>query len=141
MMDATKPWKCPDETWDGIFCEHVLEHMTYTNAVKLLAEARRTLKPGAWIRLVIPDLSIYVRNYMCNGAVLPYLGHPAIAMSSLTQSWGHASVWDGGLACEVLGMTGFREVTQASFGIGRDHRLIKDQRDRSIDSLYVEARK
>jgi hypothetical protein len=27
VMDATKPWKCPDNYWDGIFTEHVLEHL------------------------------------------------------------------------------------------------------------------
>lgn len=141
MLDATKPWKCLDDIWDGIFCEHVLEHLTYSDAVKLLTEAHRTLKHGAWIRLVTPDLAIYVRNYASNGAVLPYLGHPAIAMSNLTQSWGHVSVWDGDLTCEALRMAGFCEVAQTSFGIGRDQRIVKDQRERSVDSLYVEARK
>ncbi len=37
-MDATKPWKCPDNYWDGIFTEYVLEHFSYKDAIFAIGE-------------------------------------------------------------------------------------------------------
>lgn len=41
---------------DAIFAAHFLEHLTPAEAAALLTECRRVLKPGAAIRIVVPDL-------------------------------------------------------------------------------------
>ena len=60
-MDATKPWKCPDNYWDGIFTEHVLEHLSYKDAIFAIGECYRPLKPGAWLRISVPDIDKFIR--------------------------------------------------------------------------------
>ena len=37
-LDITKPWKCPDNHWDGIFTEHVIEHVSYSQSVFVFQE-------------------------------------------------------------------------------------------------------
>jgi predicted SAM-dependent methyltransferase len=143
MLDITRPWRCPDDYWDGIFSQHVIEHVSYSAAVGVFKECYRTLKPGAWMRVCVPDLAKYVRYY--RGEIgddrLFSFPHPAVAISFLTQMHMHRSVWDSDLMTKVLGEIGFRDAAAVSFGHGSDARLVKDDAEKTPESLYVEARK
>ena len=142
-LDITKPWKCPDNHWDGIFTEHVLEHVTYAQAVHVLREALRTMKRGAWLRISVPDLGKYGEYYLGGGqdAELGDFPHPALAISFLTQMHMHRSAWDGDLLVQVLIEAGFADARVAGFGQGSDLRLLRDDPDKMQESVYVEARK
>jgi hypothetical protein len=63
MLDLTKPIRCSDAYWHGIFCEHTLEHLSYAECVLALSEMHRILRPGAWLRVVVPDLDKYIAFY------------------------------------------------------------------------------
>jgi hypothetical protein len=41
-LDITRPWRCVDNYWDGIFTQHVVEHTTYaeTGSAALVLRAR-----------------------------------------------------------------------------------------------------
>jgi predicted SAM-dependent methyltransferase len=142
-LDITKPWKCSDDRWDGIFTEHVIEHVTYSQAMFVLRECLRTLKLGTWLRISVPDLAKYVRVYREEAeASLPLsFPHPALAVSFLTQMHLHKSTWDSDLMIKVLTELGFKDAQSVDFGIGNDQRLIQDDKDKKGESLYVEARK
>ena len=142
-LDITRPWRCADDYWDGIFTQHVLEHVTYSQAVHVLKECHRTLKSGAWIRICVPDLARYVRYYRgeIDDAQFFRVPHRALALSFLTQMHLHRSVWDADLMVEVLGELGFDNTSAVSFGNGSDARLVKDDPSKAAESLYVEARK
>jgi SAM-dependent methyltransferase len=141
MLDITRPWKCADNVWDGIFTQHCLEHLSYSGAMAALREAHRTLKPGGWMRVVVPDLAKFVRNYVERGALFPDFGHPAMAMSELTQSWAHLSVWDAELMRMAMEGVGFHDVKEVTFRVGADPRLLIDDRAREDGSLYMEGQK
>ena len=143
-LDASKPWRCHDNHWEGIFTEHMIEHLSYQGALVCLREAMRTLRPGKWIRIVVPDLGRYVEFY--NNGTADIAGSEkfafgAEAISCLTQNWGHSSVWDETLLTAVLGEIGFINITRVDFGQGTDKRLIIDKPERRAESLYVEAQK
>jgi predicted SAM-dependent methyltransferase len=140
-LDIGRPWKCPDDHWDGIFTQHVLEMMHYSKAALALREAFRTLKPGAWLRVVLPDFRRYLAVY--NGAQtdFPPLPHPLLWISNLTQMHLARSTWDADLLIQVLGEIGFTEVAEVTFGAGSDPRLLKDGPEKEHQSFYVEARK
>lgn len=57
MLDITRQWHCPDDYWDGIFTQHVIEHLSYSEATGAFKECHRTLKPGTWLRVCVPDLA------------------------------------------------------------------------------------
>ena len=142
-LDITRPWRCPADHWDGVFTEHVIEHLSYSEALRAFGECLRTLKPGGWLRVSVPDLGKYVEFY---GGGRPHsdfdrLPHPAVAISFLTQMHLHRSAWDADLLIRVLGELGFANVRQVGFGLGTDARLLRDDPDKAGETLYVEARK
>lgn len=142
-LDITRPWRCPPDHWDGVFTEHVLEHVTYSEAIGALREALRTLKPGAWLRISVPDVRTYVEFYEGRLA-RPEFGpipHPAVGISFLTQMHLHRSAWDADLMTRVLTEIGFADASAKSFGVSADPRLARDDPDKAHESLYVEARK
>ena len=142
-LDITRPWKCEDNYWDGIFTQHVLEHVTYSEAVFVLEECLRTLKPGCWIRISIPGIRKYVDFYEGRNSDSFFSQFPrrALAISFFTQMHFHKSAWDGELMTSVLGEIGFRNAREVEYGRGTDTRLIKDQDVKAEESLYVEAQK
>jgi predicted SAM-dependent methyltransferase len=142
-LDITKLWRCADNYWDGIFTEHVLEHLAYSEAIFALKESLRTLKPSAWIRISVPDIAKYVSYYCGNvaDANFPQFPSPAVAISFVTQMHHHRSVWNSDLMVRVLTELGFQDAKSVSFRIGSDPRIIRDDADKMPESLYVEARK
>lgn len=48
---------------DLISCSHMLEHLTYDEGKKFLAECRRVLKPGGVIRVAVPDAELLLSKY------------------------------------------------------------------------------
>jgi predicted SAM-dependent methyltransferase len=54
----------PDNHFDAVYHSHVLEHFTKKDGFFLLSECYRTLKLGAALRLVIPDLENILQAYL-----------------------------------------------------------------------------
>jgi predicted SAM-dependent methyltransferase len=143
MLDITKPWRCQDNFFDGIFTEHVIEHITYSEAVHVMKEAKRTLKPGSWIRISVPAIERCLKLYRQIKTEGPTAEFPeaALCISHLTQMHFHRSVWDAHLMMRLLSETGFVDVQEREFREGADKRLLKDGESKRHESLYVEARK
>jgi SAM-dependent methyltransferase len=59
-VDATKPLPFPDGSVYYIFAEHVIEHLSYAEALGFFKEAHRVLAPGGKIRMVTPNLKKFV---------------------------------------------------------------------------------
>lgn len=143
MIDLRYRLRCPDNYWDGVFCEHTLEHLFPHDVHKILCELLRTLKPKAWLRIVVPDLAQYVDFYSDKAVSSRFSQWPtgAEAIHSLTQQHGHQSVWDAGLLKRAFGQAGYKQVRQVAFMEGSDNRLFQDTADRKWESLYMEAQK
>lgn len=62
-MDLTKRFKYADSTVDYIYSSHTFEHLTYNEAAFVLAECFRVMKPGAVIRVIVPDLEAVISIY------------------------------------------------------------------------------
>jgi predicted SAM-dependent methyltransferase len=134
---------CPNNYWDGVFTEHTLEHLYPIEVLNLLKEIHRTLKKGKWLRVSVPDLEEYVKfyNYQKNREFKKYWKLGAEAIWSLTQNWGHRSVWDYDLLKLFLEKSGFKNIRRVSYKVGTDKYIIKDGKNRKSGSLYIEAQK
>lgn len=55
-----------DDTFDGVYHSHVLEHLTPEAAPFMLGECRRVLKPSGVMRVVVPDLEGIARAYLAS---------------------------------------------------------------------------
>jgi SAM-dependent methyltransferase len=54
----------PDNTFDGIYHCHFIEHVQKTAAEAFLKECLRVLKPGGIMRVVFPDFEFSVKRYI-----------------------------------------------------------------------------
>jgi len=143
MLDLRYSLNCDINYWDGVFTEHVLEHLLPLHALHLLKEILRTLKPGRWLRISVPDLGKYVDYYYRKKSHESFKRWPtgAEAIRSLTQNWGHLSVWDSKLLRNFLYKAGFVNIRKVNFLEGTDKKIIKDSKERAWKSLYMEAQK
>jgi SAM-dependent methyltransferase len=142
-VDLRYALNCPSGYWDGVYCEHTIEHLRPSQAHALFKEVFRTLKPGAWFRVSVPDLARYVRYYQGEPMDEAFGRWPlrAAAIRSVSQGWVHASVWDRELLIAALTFIGFEPVRAVDYRMGEDPRLLKDLPKRRWESLYIEARK
>ncbi|MDJ0798486.1 MAG: hypothetical protein QNJ51_16975 [Calothrix sp. MO_167.B12] len=143
MLDLRFPLNCDDNVWDGVFTEHALEHLYPDQALQLLKELNRTMKPGVWLRVTVPDLKKYVKYY-CGEEVHEKFNKwqtGCEAIRTLTQDHGHLSLWDSELLARFLKEAEFINVKEVSFMQGTDGLLIKDKEGRSWETLYMEAQK
>jgi len=143
MLDMRYPLRCESNYWDGIFTEHAVEHLYPTEARFLFRELFRTLKKGCWLRISIPDLRKHIDYYLGRPVDEKFKRWPggAEALRSLTQNWGHRSVWDERLLDLFLQRAGFINVKKVGFREGTDKKLLMDKEERKWESLYMEAQK
>ena len=62
--DLRRGFPFADETFDVVYGSHVLEHLDPAEAIRLLNECFRVLKPNGIVRVVVPDLETIVRLYL-----------------------------------------------------------------------------
>ena len=142
-LDIRYPLKCDNEHWDGVYTEHTLEHIYPYQTLALLREVHRTMKTGAWIRIIVPDISKYVDYYVGKPSdpLFSRWSPRGAALRSVTQNFLHFAAWDIELMTQCLEMAGFKVIRPRTFGEGADPRLIKDLSTRAYESLYIEAQK
>jgi hypothetical protein len=67
---------------DGIYCSHVLEHLSLNDCRYAIAETFKLLKPGGIFRCVLPDLETYIHEY----TQMRTANNPGAAMHFMNQS-------------------------------------------------------
>ena len=148
LMDFSRRWPFADDSFDGIFCEHVFEHFDFEQGAKLLRESIRVLQPGGSIRIIVPDGAKILKSYCENPAEL--LAHRKtdipFAMDAVNsyfrQRYEHQFIYDYSILRQRLEQTGFVNVAQVAFSHGEGSRaLILDDERYAWESLYVEADK
>ena len=138
----------PANSLDGFYCSHVLEHIERSEVIQMLPRIKRWLKPGAWIRIVLPDLRKLAESYVrrdANADEFVKLTHLSTGGMSTTQwKFGHSYhrwMYDADSFSEILSAAGFTEVTQREFGKSADPHLAElDLPERAEGSLYLEGR-
>jgi predicted SAM-dependent methyltransferase len=143
--DLRFPLLCSDNCVDGIFSSHTLEHLYPNHGWQLLSEMYRILKPGKWLRIIVPDLKIaidYYNGQATNIEMEKRYKYKAEAICRVTQGAGHHSGYDEELLTVALKAQGFINIRKVEFGIeGTDKRLIKEENVRKPYSLVLEAQK
>ena len=124
-LDATKTFPFSETSFDYVFSEHQMEHIGYEDALVMLSECRRILRPGGKIRIAIPSLDQMVQlfgpsrialqdQYIRHVASLCYPGaqnpSPCFAMNAAFMNWGHRFLWDQATLRNTLETKGFAHV-------------------------------
>jgi predicted SAM-dependent methyltransferase len=62
--DVEEPFPIADASLDWCYSEHLIEHLTSEQGIAWLADMRRLLKPGGFVRVSTPDLRRYAEGYV-----------------------------------------------------------------------------
>ena len=160
--DIRRPLPIPSQYAGGLFTEHCLEHIEIQDGSHVLREFYRVMRPGAYIRIIIPDAEIYLTEYakhtrgapfkMPHVTDTPYVRFPGLEggytpVMSVNRVFlhqyekqGHRFIYDFETIAKLLERAGFVHIKKVSFGVGSDPKLLIDIPSREVESLYVEAR-
>jgi predicted SAM-dependent methyltransferase len=158
-LDLRYPFKIESECIDGIFSEHTFEHLAHSEIDNALSESFRILKKNSKIRIIVPDMSIFIKKYYENdkewfkkwketvliGETRRHMHKyftKIFALNFTSNFYYHQSSWDFEMAKDFLERNGFSNVTKCSFREGANELLHdSNSKDRKMVSLYIEALK
>jgi SAM-dependent methyltransferase len=139
---------------DKLYASHVLEHLTYEEALLALANSHTLLKPGGVFRLIVPDLHARASRYLTSSNKADaankfqdstLLGHRTRArgfFAAIIAAYGnshHLWMWDEPSLTDALRRTGFNNIRRYSFGDRYDSDFCRvEQYDRFVSGDIVE---
>lgn len=138
--------------FEGVYTEHCLEHITFACCESVLKEIFRVLKPGATVRIVVPDAELYIDLYcrftQGEDVTFPYVKSvsreefsPIMPTNRISRDHGHLYAYDARCLEIMLGRAGFVGVRKVGFKQGGVVELLIVSEGRKLESLYIEARK
>jgi len=158
VFDCRKNLPFPDNSVRGIFCEHFMEHIDYTEeAPYFVFECHRVLKEGGVLRVIVPDAEQYLKAYGKGGweeltrvrGLDPERRDPWFKCRYNTrmelinvlfrQGHEHKYAYDFETLEFLLRRYGFAKALKQEFGKSLMPELGIDQLARASESLYVEA--
>lgn len=148
LLDFGRPLPFRDDSFDGVFCEHVMEHFSLQDGERIACEVRRILRLGGCFRVVVPDGELALRRYFeapqelvqwrGNGEGTPM----EIVNLYFRQRYEHQFAYDWRTIEKMLLRAGFSAVNRVAYGKSdRCTRLVLDDQKYAWESLYLEALK
>ncbi len=152
--DITVGLPIPDESCKGIYCSHVLEHLSLNDFRDALSNTHRKLQKGGVFRLVLPDLRYYATRYVndeSDNAAMEFMRDTYLGVESRKRGilsfmkyWlgnsQHLWMWDFSTLQAELSRAGFVNIRRASYGDSSDPKFGEvEQLDRWNDCLGIEC--
>lgn len=167
FLNATQPFPFENSTFDYIFCEHLIEHLTYHEGLFMLRECYRILKPGGRIRIATPDFEKIVGLYLqeksdfqhryLEWAVREFLPETKTSMNkdvfvinNFFYCWEHKFIYDRATLQETLEKAAFAEIFCYPPGESDDKnlrcleshgRVIGNEEMNQFETMVLEARR
>lgn len=134
--DLTRALPFVDASVDFVFSSHLLEHLTRAQAVHVLTEARRVLRPDGVVRIAVPDLDTAIGLYE-QGEARRMLEH-YFYLGERGRLGRHRYLYNFALLEEALEEAGFTEVRRRAYreGVVPDLDYLDN---RPEETLFVEA--
>lgn len=135
--DIVKGLPVPDNSCDGVYCSHTLEHLSLEDFRLSLRNTLRILKPGGIFRCVVPDLEIAAREYIqaldrkekdasihfLNSVMLGQRTRPRGTKNLVKTMFGnsnHLWMWDIQSLADALQQAGFKNIRACKFDDSND---------------------
>jgi predicted SAM-dependent methyltransferase len=145
VWDLTKPLPIPAGGVRFVYSEHFVEHISLSDARRLLSHARRVMAPGSTIRISTPDLKVLVDDYQAGRTVR--MDHadwfpetPCQMVNEAVRQWGHSFIYDEAELTRLLGECGFSDVRRVKWGESDFPELRGLESRPDFGDLIVEAR-
>jgi len=140
-----------DHSVEVLYSSHMLEHLDRKGVDAFLMEARRVLRHGAILRVVVPDLNKKVCEYIATGDSNKFVESLLLASDKpktffekikflVVGPRNHRWMYDGKALCNILVSAGFdnpKVLKPGETNISNPGRL--DLFERVSESVYVEA--
>jgi hypothetical protein len=166
--DITLGLPIKEESCDGLFCSHVLEHLSYDDFSTALKNSFLYLKPGGVFRIIVPCLQYHIDKYQtasssdnsreraraaiefCKGTCFGIEGSRSTFLRRLKDAFansGHRWMWDYSSLAYALSNHGFVDIRKFERGNCDDEMFLRPERDHQfIDNgkvfgLAIECRK
>jgi SAM-dependent methyltransferase len=126
-----------DGVADFIYSSHFFEHLYRKDAMNLLEECHRVLKPGGMLRLSLPDLEYAISLYTA-GRKDEMLQNYFFVEDADNHYSRHKYMYDNEMLSSLLAQAGFRDIARCSYREGQvpDSAVLDNRPD---ESLFVEA--
>lgn len=142
---------------DGIYCSHVLEHLSLTDCRIAIKNSYDLLKPGGCFRCVVPSLEAAVNKYIellktnPDTASIAFMNYTLLGLTKRERSiknmilsfWGnshHLWMWDKHSLLKELQSVGFTSVRVCQFNDSKDKKFILvENANRFNDAVAIEA--
>jgi predicted SAM-dependent methyltransferase len=133
-LDASQPFPFPDNSFDYVYSEHMIEHMPYSGGVNMLLESFRVLKPGGRIRITCPDIQFLIDMYQgkpgihqeysdwsCKEVIswAPF-SDPVFTINNYVRSWNHQFIYSKTVLARTMQMAGFADLEEFNISESND---------------------
>jgi SAM-dependent methyltransferase len=152
-LDVRKPFPLPDASFDFVYSEHMLEHLTYDEGQRCLRESLRVLRPGGTIRIATPSLERIAGLYDAGDLEARYVRWavetldpevdaplPGVVVNNFFHSWGHRFVYDPQTLRHALRQAGFVDIEERPVG-ELEHHLAEAPEFNEYETVVLEGRR
>jgi SAM-dependent methyltransferase len=149
-----------DNSCDGLFCSHVLEHLSLNDFRIALKNSYKIVKPGGVFRCIVPDLELAARNYIKDldagkkTSSVTFMGIDTLIglidrpkgikgfVSSYFGNHQHLWMWDYSSLSYELEKCGFKNIKRVYFN-DSDHKMFNllEDPERFLKAVAIECEK
>jgi predicted SAM-dependent methyltransferase len=153
LLDVRRRFPLPDASFDLVFSEHMLEHLTYAEGQRCLRECFRVLRRDGRIRIATPSLERLAQLYDGSELGKRYLRWavetldpdtdaplPGVIINNFFRSWGHRFIYDPQTLRHALTEAGFVDVEERPVGELEQH-LAEAPEFNQFETFVLEARR
>ncbi|MEO8038334.1 MAG: methyltransferase domain-containing protein [Betaproteobacteria bacterium] len=152
LQDFRKPLPWPTGSVDAVYTSHTLEHLSREDGRRLLQECFRVLKPGAVLRILVPDLAAHVKGYAEGrvpaedfledlGALFGAGKHGWKRVAARFVEFPHQCMYDTPSLLRICAALGFECEEKKAFESRIDDIRTIEIKDRTVAAVVVECRK
>ena len=147
LWDLTEPFPLEAGSCSFIYHEHVLEHFSIDDGLKLLRECRRLLRPGGVLRVGMPGIDHFVNCYIKNDwyepewdalAEVAAIKTRAEMLNAIMRFWGHQHLYDAEELFRRLREASFTTMQQVEWGKSA-HAELRNLETRRLTTLVCET--
>src|SRR5713101_2679371 len=137
-LDATEPFPFGDNEFNYVFSEHMIEHISYSQGLRMLSECYRILREHGKIRISTPDLVFLIDVYKeeksdsqnkyiqwATDEFIKYAPYSddTFVINNFVRDWGHQFIYDEKTLQASMAKVGFKRITRCELNESEEETL------------------